>query len=54
MAVAVAVGASESHHWKKCSMTLIAVKALNNRPDRVPKTNAGQIAGWVVFEQILL
>ena len=51
---AVAVVASESHHWKKCSMMLIAVNALNNRPDSVPKTNAGQIAGLVVFEEILL
>ena len=46
--------ASEGYHWKKCSMTLIAVKALNNRPDKVPKTNAGQIAGLAVFKQILL
>jgi hypothetical protein len=35
-------------------MILIAVNALNNSPDRVPKTNAAQIPGLAFFEQMLL
>jgi len=47
----LAVGGA--HHVKKYSMTVSAVNALNNMPDRMPKTNAGQMFGLGLFEQTL-
>ena len=34
------------YHLKKYSITEIDVTALKNRPDRIPKTTAGQTAAF--------